>query len=265
MNSTKYHVLGDDEYEDDPSPKRASSPTTAAILMNRPRIFVVLNLILFAVSCGLLLARALLLLGATTPERLSPCKQQDLFYELLFPESTNTSDHCRIRRFDNSRTSIYRGPPSDEGDAAWNRIVKVNPFSIDIHTLRELQAPLNSTKLPESVGGGYMANLAVFHQLHCLKTIWQYTYLEYYKSRNELFSKPEVEIHHHLDHCVDLLRQALMCNPDTSIITFKSVEMQALPVPEYGLPRRCRDFEGILQWGLDHGVWPGAEGFHHDM
>ncbi|KAL2000729.1 hypothetical protein VTN02DRAFT_2700 [Thermoascus thermophilus] len=111
-----------------------------------------------------------------------------------------------------------------------------------------------------------MANLAVFHQLHCLKTIWQYTYLEHYKSRNELFSKPDVEIHHHLDHCVDLLRQALMCNPDTSIITFKSVDTQASPVPEYGLPRRCRDFEAILQWGLDRGVRPGEEeeGFHHN-
>jgi len=67
MNATKYHVLGDEDEKED-SPKRAS-PT---ILMSHPRTFVVLNLILLAVSCSLLLARALLL-GAT-PERL-PCKQ----------------------------------------------------------------------------------------------------------------------------------------------------------------------------------------------
>lgn len=44
----------------------------------------------------------------------------------------------------------------------------VDPFAINDTTLLSLDAPLDSVKFPESSGGGYMANLAVFHQLHCL-------------------------------------------------------------------------------------------------
>jgi hypothetical protein len=44
----------------------------------------------------------------------------------------------------------------------------VDPFKLNEKEIQALGAPLNSTKFPEHVGGGYMANLAVFHQLHCL-------------------------------------------------------------------------------------------------
>ncbi len=55
-----------------------------------------------------------------------------------------------------------------------------------------------------------------------------------------------------LDHCADLLRQALMCNADTSIITFQWTKESELPRPNYNLERTCRDYEHILQWGLSH-------------
>lgn len=55
-----------------------------------------------------------------------------------------------------------------------------------------------------------------------------------------------------LDHCADLLRQALMCDGDTSVITFKWTKDHKLPRPNYSLPRTCRNYEHILQWGLSH-------------
>ena len=57
-----------------------------------------------------------------------------------------------------------------------------------------------------------------------------------------------------IDHCVDFLRQALMCQSDTSIITFHSVEGYDLPVPSYELPRTCMDFESIRSWVVERQV-----------
>ncbi|MCJ1263254.1 hypothetical protein MMC22_003124 [Lobaria immixta] len=155
-------------------------------------------------------------------------------------------------RFNDSTLSIYRGPPSPKGDEAWNQLINVSPFNLGAHKLREIGAPSDSAMLSREAGGGYLANLAVFHQLHCLKNLWQHTYFEYYETRNPLFSESAKELHRHLDHCADLLRQALMCNGDTSVITFKWTDDHKLPRPNYGLPRRCRSYEQILQWGLSH-------------
>ncbi|PYH91016.1 hypothetical protein BO71DRAFT_360226 [Aspergillus ellipticus CBS 707.79] len=151
-----------------------------------------------------------------------------------------------VQRFSNDPHSLYRGPPSNETDKAWDRIVKVGPFNITMNASGSNQTPDNPQ--PQ------MANLAVFHQLHCLKTLWQYTYFDYYKSRNEIFTKSETEIHKHLDHCVDYLRQALMCQTDMSIIPLHSVEGHDLSVPSYDVPRTCRDFEGARAWVLEHEV-----------
>lgn len=68
------------------------------------------------------------------------------------------------------------------------------------------------------------------------------------------------------DHCIDMLRQALMCSGDTGLIAFYWNDSVALPVPSFdnmvselqnlaitlGLTNRakhfCRDEEQILDW-----------------
>ena len=38
-------------------------------------------------------------------------------------------------------------------------------------------------RLPEELGGGYMTNFEVIHQLHCLNLIRKATYYDYYKDK----------------------------------------------------------------------------------
>ncbi|MCJ1330069.1 hypothetical protein MMC10_006750 [Thelotrema lepadinum] len=109
---------------------------------------------------------------------------------------------------------------------------------------------MNTTvKLDEEYGGGYMATLEMFHQLHCLNMVRmglrpeRYSFALHYNVSEGTLSK-------HYDHCIDILRQVIMCNGDTSLLTFHWVEGNPFPYPDFNTWHQCRDPEQILEWAL---------------
>jgi hypothetical protein len=54
---------------------------------------------------------------------------------------------------------------------------------------------------------------------------------------------------HHFEHCVDVLRQQLMCTADPGMVTFRWVEGISGPYPEFKTKHVCRDYEALLGWG----------------
>jgi hypothetical protein len=54
------------------------------------------------------------------------------------------------------------------------------------------------------------------------------------------------------DHCIDMIRQVLMCHADTGLITFHWTEEKIVPTPDFSTWHQCRDPEQILQWARDH-------------
>ncbi len=66
------------------------------------------------------------------------------------------------------------------------------------------------------------------------------------------------DMFHHWDHCVDMLRQTLMCHADVSPIPFhvNSPKNTAI-VPRLETTHTCRDFGRIQQWAREHaaGEW----------
>ncbi|KAJ5447788.1 hypothetical protein N7445_002609 [Penicillium cf. griseofulvum] len=86
--------------------------------------------------------------------------------------------------------------------------------------------------------------VAVFHQLHCLS-----------QARSiimHLFQDPEYTIreatYHHTMHCVDIVRQALMCASDSTLI-WKEYDIKW---PGEGGTRVCRNFDALTEWVIDH-------------
>ena len=49
----------------------------------------------------------------------------------------------------------------------------------------------------------------------------------------------------HIKHCIDLLRQALMCQPDTTI-EIKNEELGG--VTGFGTQHQCKDWTQLMQW-----------------
>ncbi len=77
----------------------------------------------------------------------------------------------------------YAGRPTEEKDKAWDRLIKREPLSalrpqIGINaisaayfnaTLRDLERAGESLDdVTELTGGGYLASIGVFHELHCV-------------------------------------------------------------------------------------------------
>lgn len=54
------------------------------------------------------------------------------------------------------------------------------------------------------------------------------------------------------DHCVEMLRQQIMCTGDVGLLVFHWVEGHVNPWPDYNTWHQCRDYEKILAWRDEH-------------
>jgi len=58
----------------------------------------------------------------------------------------------------------------------------------------------------------------------------------------------------HSGHCLDFLRQQLMCTADVGLVSFVWVKSQNGPVADLSTKHRCRDFEAIRDWASERQV-----------
>ncbi|KAF2653668.1 hypothetical protein K491DRAFT_694509 [Lophiostoma macrostomum CBS 122681] len=163
-------------------------------------------------------------------------------------------------RFDGSfnTSNAFMGPPSIQLDAAWNRFtagkwIDGTPVVLSV-TEEEMSRSKNAVS-PDTVaelgaenGGGRMATLEMFHQLHCLNLLRKWTYVDYYKSRDMAWSQAENILRDHTDHCINILRQVLMCNGDMGLVMFHWVRDHGpSPYPDFSTMHQCRDPVAILE------------------
>ncbi|WXC61670.1 hypothetical protein SNK03_007544 [Fusarium graminearum] len=152
------------------------------------------------------------------------------------------------------RNSVKPDPAVDE---AWEDLENIRVFPITENEVRRLgKDPELLVKFPPEYGLGdnaYMAQIDMFHQIHCLNLLRHLAWAEYH--RNGTAKKPFSELHWiHVSHCTDILMQNLMCNGNLDIITFNWVETQTNPFPDFGVNHQCRDFDAIYEWQDKHSV-----------
>lgn len=105
---------------------------------------------------------------------------------------------------------------------------------------------------------GFRVAIEVFHQLHCLNLLRQANHKSHYAPLGgDTAAEPE-DLHGHLDHCIDALRQFVMCQSDTNVFPFRFPFNDGDPWPDYSSPRVCRNFQKVRQWAVDHGVEQGV-------
>ena len=83
---------------------------------------------------------------------------------------------------------------------------------------------------------------------------WNYDY--YLAEKKPPFSNSEDIVRVHVTHCLDILRQQLMCVPDVGVlgqVWYKLEDMpQPMPFVDFNTEHRCRDFEGVRAWAERH-------------
>ena len=57
----------------------------------------------------------------------------------------------------------------------------------------------------------------------------------------------------HLSHCIDILRQNLVCHADVEVHTYNWVETQRYPFPDFNIRRQCRDHGAVVEWLREEG------------
>lgn len=148
--------------------------------------------------------------------------------------------------------SVWRSPPSADVDIAWDQLSRTDIFAISHSDVVALGRDSDLTvPVPASYGFGsdiYLAELDGQHHLHCLNMIRKYAYLPYYFPQYPDMTRMPVFHQNHLNHCIDILRQQLLCSMSTDIITYRWVEGQSIPQPDFSVNKVCKNQEQISNW-----------------
>ncbi|KAI1262686.1 hypothetical protein F5Y18DRAFT_396998 [Xylariaceae sp. FL1019] len=115
----------------------------------------------------------------------------------------------------------FTGSPREELDEAWHELLQNDNIRVPRDYLEERH--LNSVYTRDGSEG--IASLSVYHSLHCLKKVKKMLFKEYYHSdkSDEAMAREEK----HVDHCVEYIRESLMCKPDLSMVTFRWINNTA--------------------------------------
>ncbi|KAJ5593540.1 hypothetical protein N7537_010444 [Penicillium hordei] len=140
----------------------------------------------------------------------------------------------------------YQGAPTAKNNQAWSDL-----YNFGISRISKVDAARLANKtvpIPDDPGQ-YAVSLDVFHQLHCLnmvrKRVWS---TEVYLSEDELMG---IE---HIDHCIDTIRQSLMCSVDVTPLPWVWVEKDQMAKEVAAVLHTCRDFDAVRQWALEHHI-----------
>ncbi|KAL7796745.1 hypothetical protein V8C37DRAFT_371333 [Trichoderma ceciliae] len=137
---------------------------------------------------------------------------------------------------------VYDDPRTEKGHEAWMNLFPKGRGYVSIDNI-EAAGPVPDYVRDTSTDGTGRFSIAVFHQLHCL-----------YLLQSDLFEALEANItepHSHTLHCLDYLRESILCTSDSTLEPFKPKFDNTAPrkgVDGYGTPHQCRDFGKLRNW-----------------
>jgi len=176
--------------------------------------------------------------------------------QVLFSPAQNVVEY-QPKRFTygfGNDTTIYQGEPSKEVDEAWEALY--NDFGLSRIPKEQARLLPNKTLAIPGDEDHYAVALSVFHQIHCLNTVRKGLWQEHYTDpvAGTIAGIPEEEWPAHLTHCVDGIRQSLICSADISLIVWKWIESENQVMPRNDVVHSCRNFDKIAEWAKSH-MW----------
>ncbi|KGO69687.1 Protein of unknown function DUF3328 [Penicillium italicum] len=169
---------------------------------------------------------------------------------LVFSPAHEAVRYEEIRFAENSQShGPFSGNPRPEIDKNWHDLLNAENIIIEPEVMKHYGREDIGVALPE--GGGYIGTLNVYHELHCIKRLYQFSYPEYYFPN---MTKEENEVNRlHNEHCLDFLRQASMCHGDVGLITFQWSPTSRIPVAN-ATTHECVNWKAIDEWTKERTV-----------
>ncbi|KAI3326184.1 hypothetical protein HD806DRAFT_489576 [Xylariaceae sp. AK1471] len=165
-----------------------------------------------------------------------------------FVEYEASTEHAT----DHDHYSVYSGPPSEEQDEAWDRLIMPVYFNISQEELT--RAGESFERIIELTEGGYLASLSVYHELHCLRNLRLYVFRDrYYPNLTESQHR---YLQGHLDHCLEVLRISTMCHGNTVINSYKwDSDTIDKPLTKSNSRSVCVKWSSIEDWSYSRKVF----------
>ena len=154
------------------------------------------------------------------------------------PKSAGAITYTRQHLFRRLEDNPFTGKPRPELDAAYGKLLK--PMTVRITPQEYQQANLGVSTLKLKDGSGYIGEMAVYHELHCIKRLRRHLALDYYyphltgdelerenihagmyhttetSSIAEPDCSPPLTPSIATDHCLEYLRESIVCRGDTT-------------------------------------------------
>ncbi|QUC23353.1 uncharacterized protein UV8b_07594 [Ustilaginoidea virens] len=137
--------------------------------------------------------------------------------------------------------SPFRGKPRPELDEAWANVTEGH-----------------ATQGAAMHGDSYLGLVEVFHHVHCVDFIRKYIFKEHYPDWRNLGGPPEAVLGH-VDHCIDLLRQKVLCDADVGLMAYSYDPETKFAKARTSNMHMCRDFQAIKDWAAGRKWEPKAD------
>ncbi|KAJ5113792.1 hypothetical protein N7456_002326 [Penicillium angulare] len=162
--------------------------------------------------------------------------------QIRFSAGLRYNESHELVRTGSSGRKEYVGDPSPELESAWEEIMG----AVNIFITAEEERGLGEDLYMDPATNLYMAEPTVFHDLHCLNMIRKnlYYYWDYYPHNNRSILKP------HLDHCIDSIRQSIMCTGDMTMAPIIWDFNKGRFIPDFEVHHTCRDYDALKEWTL---------------
>ncbi|KAF2965694.1 hypothetical protein GQX73_g7902 [Xylaria multiplex] len=163
----------------------------------------------------------------------------------------------------------YGGPPTPELEERWNHLWSQGSVEISKIGVEKLDKSTENLKhASDDPNRGYTAVLEVFHHLHCLNEIRQFTWKDYYATHMaewaaenghiidlNLTDHQSIGDRMHVDHCIEALRLQLMCAGDVTPLLLE-IDPVMGERADFNVHHRCRNWERITDWHDAVKLWP---------
>ncbi|KAI1074815.1 hypothetical protein F5B20DRAFT_562497 [Whalleya microplaca] len=151
--------------------------------------------------------------------------------------------------------SPFKGPPTPAVEEAWHSIMQYGMIAVSAEDYEKVNHSVRTAvQFPTESGGGYMATTVGTHQLHCLHFLWQdhhrASFPDVLRKAQEV---PEL-YERHFEHCVDYIRQSIMCQFDTGLVTYDWVLEHQNPTPNSNAMHKCVNWDVVQRWLQDRAV-----------
>ncbi|KAK3312557.1 hypothetical protein B0H66DRAFT_585157 [Apodospora peruviana] len=160
----------------------------------------------------------------------------------------------------------WNSGPSDALDAAWRDLL--NAINIQVTPTEMDSVGENRTNRVRIENGNYIGALGVYHHLHCLNNLRRVIHWDYYEPQLREVEHPEGfwKEHSATDHCIDVIRQAIMCHANMAVYVLEWADDARLRVStdlRSDARVTCANWDVLDNWARQRAVVAGRDHYLH--